>query len=105
MLLGGVFLLSTLITLIILITADPTAKQNEFAEASQSDFEAMSLHQFMLPPAEVGYKSRPYLWRERIQRWADEQVERYWIPLNKIVLEIIIKENDKRIEEIFEGIP
>ena len=101
---GGLFLLSMLVTLIVLITTRPGAGPPA-ADAETIDYEPMMLHQFLLPTAEPAYTLQPHAWRKRIPRWSQEQIDRYWIPLNKIVLEIIIKENDRRIDAIFEEIP
>jgi hypothetical protein len=40
-----------------------------------------------------------------MSRWSGEQVQRYWIPLEEIAVERIEQENDRRIEELFEGVP
>jgi hypothetical protein len=32
-------------------------------------------------------------------------VKRFWVPLNEVVQEILRKENDRRVEKLFEGVP
>ncbi len=60
---------------------------------------------FLLPEPEEGRPEAPYLFRSRMSSWSEEQVKRFWIPLTDIALDIVAEENDKRIEELFSGIP
>jgi hypothetical protein len=60
---------------------------------------------FILPRDVKGDRAEPYLLRPRLERWREEQVNRYWIPLEEIALDLVRRENDRRIEELFEGIP
>lgn len=43
--------------------------------------------------------------RPRRDRWIGEQVERFWIPPQSIVLELLKNENDVVLEEIFDSVP
>jgi hypothetical protein len=52
-----------------------------------------------------GDSGEPYLLRPKLDRWRDEQVNRYWIPLEELALDLVRKENDRRIEALFEEIP
>jgi hypothetical protein len=52
-----------------------------------------------------GDSQEPILLRPRLMRWREEQVGRYWIPLEDIAADIVRRENDRRIEELFEDIP
>jgi hypothetical protein len=60
---------------------------------------------FLLPEPEEERPEAPYLFRPRMSSWSEEQVKRFWIPLTDIALDIVAEENDKRIEELFSGIP
>lgn len=74
------------------------------AQARQSE-SALSVQDFMLPREVKGDSPEPYLLRPRLDRWGEEQVKRYWIPLEDIALDLVRRENDRRIEELFEDIP
>jgi hypothetical protein len=67
--------------------------------------EALGVQDFMLPRDAGGDDPEPYLLRQRLERWQEEQVNRYWIPLEEIAADLIRRENDRRIEELFEDIP
>ena len=73
-------------------------------QARQSEG-ALSVQDFMLPRHLKEDSPEPYLLRPRLDRWREEQVKRYWIPLQDIALDLVRRENDRRIEELFEGIP
>ncbi len=49
--------------------------------------------------------SDPVLLRDRRSSWTDEEVHRYWIPLDPIVSELLQKENEKIVEDIFANVP
>ena len=66
---------------------------------------ALSVQDFVLPRDVQGDSPGPYLLRPRLDRWGAEQVNRYWVPLEDIASDLVRRENDRRIEELFEGIP
>ena len=43
--------------------------------------------------------------RSRRLKWSREQVDRFWIPPESIVLQLLKKENDAVLEDIFESVP
>ena len=43
--------------------------------------------------------------RPQMDRWSEEQVRRFWIPPEQIVLEILQRENDLIVEDILADIP
>ncbi|UCF98970.1 MAG: hypothetical protein JSV89_05380 [Spirochaetaceae bacterium] len=67
--------------------------------------DALSIHDFMPPQVAQEDSSEPYLLRPKMDRWTEEQVKRYWIPLEEIAMDLIRRENDRRIEKLFEDIP
>ena len=46
-----------------------------------------------------------FFYRERQNRWTDEQVARYWVDPRIIGLEVLERRNDEIIEELFEHVP
>jgi hypothetical protein len=70
-----------------------------------SAVEAPSVQDFILPQDVKGDSPEPHLLRPRLERWGEEQVGRYWIPLEDIALDLLRRENDRRIEQLFEDIP
>ena len=87
-----------------LLPDDGGQRQVQAPVVSALDREIGSLD-FMLPLEEELSSSSPYQLRPRVSRWNEEQVNRYWIPLQEIALDIIAKENDARIEEMLAEIP
>ena len=128
---SALFLLSALITLLILLSGrnqvdlEPDLQEVPISSAEQiiGEFsgsgaqarkptgigggteEALSVQDFILPRNVKGDSSEPYLLRPRLERWQEEQVNRYWIPLEDIASELVRRENDRRIEKLFEDIP
>ena len=128
---SALFLLSALITLLILLTGrekidlGPEAEEvpitsveqiiGEFAASGGQSRQAVSpvtgvegtlgVQDFILPGNVKGDSPEPHLLRPRLERWREEQVSRFWIPLTDIALDLVRRENDRRIEELFEDIP
>ena len=67
--------------------------------------DALSVQDFILPDNVKADSPEPHLLRPRLERWGEEQVSRYWIPLEDIAADLVRRENDRRIEELFEDIP
>ena len=127
---AALFVLSVLITLLVLrsgrneVEAEPVETTTAVSSVEQiiEDFSesgaqtrqsygnvgtegALSAQDFILPQNVEGDSPGPYLLRPRLERWREEQVNRYWIPLEDIASDLVRRENDRRIEELFEGIP
>ena len=128
---SALFLLSALVTLLILLSG---RKQTGFEQAAEEvpstsveqiigDFsasggraaqspgsgsgaaEALSVQDFILPREVKGDSPEPHLLRPKLERWQEEQVNRYWVPLEDIARDLVRRENDRRIEKLFEDIP
>jgi hypothetical protein len=118
------FILSVVVTLAVLLAraggsdAEPEGENNPVGSAEQiiEDFVgggpggrqpegALTVQDFILPGGVERDGDQPYLLRPRLERWGKEQVDRFWIPLEEIALDLIRRENDRRIEKLFEGIP
>ena len=65
----------------------------------------LSVQDLILPMPFQGDRTAQYFLRPKLDRWGDEQVNRYWIPLEELALDLVRKENDRRIEMLFEEIP
>ncbi len=121
---SALFILSVLVTLLVLLSGrsgvegEPEGENVPASSVEQiiEDFSmrgtqvrqaesTLSVQDFMLPREVKGDSSEPYLLRPRLERWGEEQVKRYWIPLEEIALDLVRRENDHRIEELFEDIP
>jgi hypothetical protein len=128
---SALFIVSALITLLVLLSGrngaqtEPQAGNAPVSSVEQiiEDFkepasqaqgstgmdlggaEALGVQDFMLPRDVGGDTPEPYLLRQRLERWQEEQVNRYWIPLEEIAADLIRRENDRRIEELFMDIP
>ena len=110
-LLVALFSLSSLITLIILMRGNirepiPAAAGGKPQSQSESSIrKGLTLNDFQLQNPDQDRPSETYLLREKMERWSDEQVNKFWIPLDEIALDILMEENDRRIEDIFKDIP
>lgn len=106
---AGFFLLAFLVTLIALLVGAGRkpggAPVKEQPQASAAAARALGIQDFILEFEEERTQPAIYPFRERMSRWTKEQVRRYWIPLEQVVLDIVSKENDRRIEELLKGIP
>ena len=126
---SALFLLSALITLLVLLSgrsrvdAGPGGEEVPVSAVERliDDFsapgararqpagigagETLSAQDFILPPKVRGDSTEPYLLRPPLERWRGEQVNRFWIPLEDIAADLVRRENDRRIEQLFEDIP
>ena len=84
-------------------SAGGQARQAAGSESVSGD--ALSVQDFILPQSVPEDTGEPYLLRPRLERWGEQQVGRYWIPLETIALDLVERDNDRRIEELFEDIP
>jgi hypothetical protein len=126
---AGLFVLSALITLAVLgsgrsgaagqapvssieqiiddfsVPGSEGSSARRSAETVSGADEILSVQDLILPMRVQGDSAEPYLLRPKLNRWRDEQVNRYWIPLEELALDLVRKENDRRIETLFEEIP
>lgn len=102
---GALFLLSALVTLLLLLArgGPPAAQAPQPAAAAPAETEPLLLSELILPDRQSPQEVESF--RTPLKRWGDEQVRRFWVPLESVVKDILIKENDRRIRKLFEGIP
>jgi len=63
------------------------------------------MQDFLLEAPEAPPQPRVHLFRERTPRWSEEQVRRFWVPVDEAVLRILRRENDRRTEELLREVP
>ena len=115
---AGLFLLSVGVTLVILATSQrhaqaaagyPAPSKEGYAATGQAAPEPavgrLGIKDFLLEAPEPAPQPRIYLFRERLPRWTEQQVRRYWVPVNEAVLRILRRENDRRTEELLREVP
>jgi len=126
---AGLFVLSVLVTITILSSGRSGASRqvpvssieqivDEFSAPGSEDpgtrrlagtasgtEDLLSVQDLILPMSLQGHGVGQYFLRPKLERWGDEQVNRYWIPLEELALDLVRKENDRRIEMMFEEIP
>jgi hypothetical protein len=106
---AGLFLLSVAVTLIILASAGPrTAPQAPppgETRPAEPAVGRLGIQDFLLEAPEAPPRPRVHLFRERTPRWSEEQVRRFWVPVNAAVLRILRRENDRRTEELLREVP
>lgn len=114
---AGLFFGSAILTLLILMAtgslspARRSASVGEGAAPATTAPRSVGLSDLLLEPPDrptgvsAGGKAPPYLLREPLERWSDQQIGRYWVPLAEIALDQVREENDRRIEKFFEEVP
>jgi hypothetical protein len=65
----------------------------------------LGIQDFLLEAPEAPPRPRVHLFRERTPRWSEDQVRRFWVPVNEAVLRILRRENDRRTEEMLREVP
>jgi hypothetical protein len=106
---AGLFLLSVAVTLLILASAGPRPAPEAAPRAETRPAESavgrLGIQDFLLEAPESPPRPRVHLFRERTPRWSEEQVRRFWVPVNEAVLRILRRENDRRTEELLREVP
>lgn len=106
---AGLFLLSVAVTLLILASARPRPGSDAAPPAETGPAEPavgrLGIQDFLLEAPGAPPRPRVHLFRERTPRWSEEQVRRFWVPVNEAVLRILRRENDRRTEELLREVP
>jgi hypothetical protein len=106
---AGLFLLSVAVTLVILASAGPRPALQAAPSAERRPAEPtvgrLGIQDFLLEAPEAPPRPRVHLFRERTPRWSEDQVRRFWVPVNEAVLRILRRENDRRTEELLREVP
>ncbi len=103
------FVLSIMVTLAVLLGTGlrrpaPEARPEAAAPAEPSPTRLRAPDFILDEPIEEP-QPKIFFFRPPLARWSEEQVKRFWVPLNEVVQEILRKENDRRVEKLFEGVP
>jgi len=99
---GGLFVLSILITLAILLAG---GRRPAPAPPTPAEQARLGLQDFLLADSPPPVQPEIFLFRERQARWTEEQLRRFWIPPEKVILEILVRENDRRIDRLLQEVP
>jgi hypothetical protein len=105
---AGLFLLSVAITLIVLLASprrEAAAPDEGQAAVPSAKAARLGVQDFLLEAPEAPAQPGIHLFRERTPRWSEEQVRRYWVPMDEAVLGILRLENDRRIEGLLQEVP
>ncbi len=109
---SGVFVLSALVTLLFLVLRSPAADEEIGQhQAPQRELEILSSKELSFGDfitnldLQDSRQEDYYLFRKQFESWSEEQVDRFWLPLHDITLDILVKKNDELVEEIFKDIP
>ncbi len=112
---AALFLLSVAVTLVVLVSSPrrqppaadspPEAGPAAAPAAREQAVGRLGITDFILEAPEPPPQPRIYLFRERLPRWTEQQVRRYWIPVNEAVLRILRRENDRRTEQLLREVP
>jgi hypothetical protein len=106
---AALFVLSVIVTLAVLLPAggrrsEPAAEPEAAARGEPSPLK-LRARDFILDEPVEEPQPEIYFFRPPLARWSEEQVKRFWVPLNEVAQEILRQENDRRVEKIFEGVP
>ena len=106
---AALFLLSAVVTLIILLAGGrkPAEQLTESpaVKASSAGTMPMGLQDFLLEASRPAARPDVYLFRQRQTRWTEEQIRRYWVPPEELILDIVARENDRRIDRLLQEVP
>ena len=106
---AGLAVISATITLLLGSGAQPgrgAAEDSNELEVPISGFPVLTARDFLLYEGVTNETiDRFYLLRERFDRWTDDQINRFWIPPETIVEDLLKQRNDRLIEEILKSVP
>lgn len=97
---AALFVLSAVITLAVLLTGGRRSSGSAEQEPA-----ALRPQDFLFEEVRPAALPEVYLFRRRQERWSEAQVQRYWVPPEELILEILVRENDRRIDRLLEEIP
>jgi hypothetical protein len=106
---AALFVLSLLVTLAVLLAAGrqgsaPSAVR-QASPGAETRTAGLRTRDFILEEPVEDPQPDIFFFRPRFSRWSQEQVERFWVPPDEVLLEHLSRENDERIEKLFEGAP
>ncbi len=109
---SGVFILSSLVTLLFLVLRNPAGDEEiGHYQASQRELEILTAKELSFGDfitdldLQDSRQEDYYLFRKRFESWSEEQVDRFWIPLHDITIDILVKKNDELVEKLLKDIP
>jgi len=109
---SGIFILSALVTLLFLVFRNPAGDQEiGHYQAPQRELEMLAAKELSFGDFIIDIELQDsrqedyYLFRKRFESWSEEQVDRFWLPLHDITVDILVKKNDELVEELFKDIP
>jgi len=109
---SGVFILSALVTLLLLVLRNPAADQEIGQyQAPQKELEILTAKELSFGEfitdldLQDSRQEDYYLFRKKFESWSEEQVDRFWLPLHDITLDILLNKNDELVEKLFKDIP
>jgi hypothetical protein len=99
--------LIALLAVILLLLFYPRGKAaGAEAGPTASSAESFPYHRIKLPPEKLELVSLdPLQVRTRRSAWSGEDVERFWIPPEPLIEELLLKENRTILKEIFDDLP
>jgi len=109
---SGVFILSALVTLLFLVLRNPAADEEIGQyQAPQRDLEILTAKELSFGDfitdldLQDSRQEDYYLFRKQFESWSEEQVDKFWLPLHDITVDILLKKNDELVEKLFKDIP
>ena len=98
---ASAFVFSVALTILILGVSGRRGQSSDVETPLAMEPGKLSPSDFVLPQqgsADVADDFVPY--RDRLQRWEEDQVQRYWVDVEEIVREILEEESDRAIEAL-----
>ncbi len=101
--LSGVALLSFLVTLLLLLSKEPSQPQKPGSPVYETS--EVDPSQFLLPRY-IGLSERKkyYFLRPREKKWNDKEVNRYWNPIREAIGNSLKNKINEEINKIFSGV-
>lgn len=96
---------AAMIAIVIVIFVSIPQRRAARLESETTPEETLSVTDLEIPAEylQIG-EPEPYLYRERLERWNIELIERFWVDPREIEIEILSGQNDELVRQLFDGV-
>jgi hypothetical protein len=101
------FIISLIVIVLSTVNKEQNVKLDDNIQAQKAIIETnkFDVSDFIIPESWLTIpESKFYNFRQKLDSWSAEQLNEYWVPPRKIIIEILAQQNDKYIKELFETI-
>lgn len=113
---AAMFMVAVLVTLVFAVRAaraqpeseqEPMTQEYRPRQEDNSRFstpvEQLTLSDFVFHDSrDTLVKPRYYYYRESSGKWTQDEVDRFWVPTQEVILDTVYHENDRQIRELLD---